>query len=379
MVLSYVVFKRKYLIDNKFCFVFALFIISLIQGSYSPNILGNYSNYFSLIFGLFWLLTAYLILKDNKKMISRINGTILISSIFPLALGLYQWIYYKQTGRIPELPFSFLVASEEKTGLTYNTYSRITSCFGDPAYMSTFYVVVFSIGLQYFIGNKKALLVKRLISLSIALLAAIEIIMAISLSGIIGIAAAVAFIIILNFANFKKGVIAIFFVSLSFLFFFLAIKTLNPELINVVVYKFKSSSQTTENMFGRIHYIQNGLNAFFRHPLFGAGFGGLSLNGSFSSAHNSLLTVLGQQGIVVFIMNIILLIGIPIKGSIVLKKNNQFGYIPRGFIVSLFSVLVLTLGYDTLYSLDSCYVLVLLGLVIPFYKESDQFHFLKSI
>lgn len=358
------IFSRKMIMDNVSKILIAIILITIFQVVYSPYISGSYSNFYSIVFGFVWIFFAYQIL-IKYKLYSEINKTILLSAIFPLGLGIYQWLIYRSTGSIPSLPFSFMVSSEGKTGLTYNVYARITSCFGDPAYMTTYFVGVFSVAFQSLIGmiNEKR---KRpsLFLVSIISLIILETVMSISLSGIIGLFASFILIILLNMKNNKNMKRLLLFGSIGAIAFVLYFANSGYELIEILLFKSNSNSQTSATLFGRSEYIFNALSIWLNNPLFGAGFGALRLNGSFSSAHSSLLTVLGQQGLIVFVLHLVLLIFIPINSYDKIKKQKDVfaEELYKGLLVSLFALLVMTLGYDTLYSLDFCYVIICLTL-----------------
>ena len=349
---------------NSFTSIIALlFIITVLQSSYSPSISGSRSSFISQAYGYIWIFFACQIISRTEDF-EVVNKVILYSSIFPLTLGLYQWIMFKSSGRVPDLPFGFMVSSQGKLGLTYNVFIRITSCFGDPAYMTTFFVGVFSIAFQSILSgsnNGKRRLI-RFLSFWIIVLIVIETIMSISVSGMVGLVVSLLLLILYNIdkmKKFKKLFFVLLLLGIGFAIYFMSS---GSELIDIVRFKVSNTSQTYTNMYGRSNYIKNGLNVWLTHPIIGGGFGSLSINGSFSSAHSSLLTVLGQQGIVIFFLNVLILMFYPINIQKKLKsmgKQNTLNYFYGSFI-GLISVLVLTLGYDTLYSLDFCYVLIAL-------------------
>ncbi|WP_034442350.1 O-antigen ligase family protein [Butyrivibrio sp. AE2032] len=362
MIISWLAFNRRIKIYSITKYIGIILLISVLQISYSPYISGGYSSCLSQIYGFIWMLFASQIIMKTKDYDGVIKS-IILSSIFPLFLGLYQWVIYKSTGSIPGLPFGFLVSAEGKLGLKYNIYARITSCFGDPAYMTTFFVGVFSIALQRVITEPLITFkdkVYKVIYISIIILVILETVMSISVSGIVGLAVSTVLFFLFyvkEFKKFAKIFSVVLLLSLGFVIYFM---NSGSELIYILKFKMSTSSETMTNMYGRSEHVMNALNVWLDNPFFGGGFGSLRLNGGFSSAHSSLLTVLGQQGIFVFVLNIIILIIYPISIFRVLKKQNEkmFYSLFLGPFVGLMSILALTLGYDTLYSLDSCYVLI---------------------
>lgn len=371
MILCYVI-SKGIIIDNNTKILLLIIGITFVQSLYSPYLSGAYSNFFSLFFGFIWSLFAYQIIIRSNWLKVNTSKFVLFSAIFPLGLGLYQWIVYRATGSIPSLPFPFLVSSEGKTGLTYNVYARITSCFGDPAYMTTFYVGVFAIALQYLLSNnKKTNIILKIVSIIVVALTVVETVMSISLSGIIGLFASLVLTFLFNVNSskyFRRLMAFIVVFGVGFIIFF---SNSGSDLIEILIFKSESNVQSSTTLFGRSEYIINALNVWLSHPLIGAGFGALRLNGSFSSAHSSLLTVLGQQGIFVLCLNLAVLIFIPFNNYRRLKKakNNYVLSQFLGVFIALLSIIVLTVGYDTLYSLDFCYVII--AFALSFSKNNE--------
>lgn len=363
MMICWLICNREIIVNSRTKCIATILYFTLLQSSYSSQLSGSYSSFLSQLYGFVWIFFAYQIINKTKSYKGAINS-IIISSVFPLLLGLYQWITYKSTGVVPRLPFSFLVSSEGKIGLTYNVYVRITSCFGDPAYMSTFFVGVFSIILHKFMsestenGNGK---IFKIAYLSIIILIILETIMAISVSGVLGLL--VNLLLYLYFyikknKKFGKILITLSIISLGFFFYFI---NSGSELLYILQFKMSTGTETSTNMYGRSEYMLNALNVWLEHPFFGGGFGSLRLNNvGFSSAHSSLLTILGQQGLIVFVFNIFILIVFPLLNYKKLKKTdvNDHYSLFIGSFLGLISILILTIGYDTLYSIDSCYVLI---------------------
>lgn len=362
MILHLITFHRKIFLNTPLKIILLILFITILQVSYSPYISGSYSSFISQLFGFVWCFFACQIIMKTK-VYNCVNTFILLSSIIPLLLGLYQWIYYKFTGVVPDLPFSFLVSSEGKLGLTYNVYMRITSCFGDPAYMTTFYVGVFSVAFSQLLlsnkNNSNSKFIKTL-SVIIIILIVLETIMSISISGVIGLMISILLFFVLNMKRSKtffKIFVYITLFGLAFILFFL---TGGTELIDILKFKISRSTQVSSNLYGRSDYIKNALDVWLNNPILGGGFGSLRMNGSFSTAHSSLLTVLCQQGLIVFLFNVLLLIIYPFSYFFKTKTSDNY-YIYNQYIgvfIGLISILALTLGYDTLYSLDSCYILI---------------------
>lgn len=362
MILASLISKRKIILNTQTKCITAIIFMTALQSLYSPYLSGAQSSFMSQFFGYIWILFVCQIMSESSDY-STANRMIVISAVIPLSLGLYQWVIYRTRGSIPSLPFQFMVSSEGKLGLTYNVYARITSCFGDPAYMTTFYVGVFAVAFQQLMLSMNNNIERkefRSIIIIILILIILETVMSISVSGIFGLIVCMGLLGLTNSYSIKK--LGQFLLVLTVLIMGFSIYFIGKgsELIDILWFKMTTGTQTSSNLFGRNLYIKNALQVWSNHPIWGGGFGSLSLNGSFSSAHSSLLTVLGQQGIIVFILNVVLLLFYPIRTFRSIRKAH-LNEVRDSFLapfLGLISVLALTLGYDTLYSLDFCYVLI---------------------
>lgn len=364
MFITYAIGKKgRFVLDNTIKVACLIVLFSVLQAFYSPSISGSRSNFFSVTFGYIWIIFAYSIMRYNNKVMSHIYNSIAIASIFPIGLGLYQWVVYKSSGVVPPLPFSQFVAAEGKLGMTYNIYVRITSCFGDPSYFATFLVIVAGYFLQANINmeKSKANKLKRLVGLGLVAVAIVEILMSMSVTGIVGLLVSGVVIMFLNMSNKKSFVRLILVCSIIIVGLIVYLKATNSELVHIVEFKLRTTHQSEGNLYGRMDYIKNALNAFLDHPLLGVGFGGLNLQGSFSSAHNSLLSVLGQQGIIVFSLHLYLLLLKPAAFHKAKHSTAQLA-IYQNVLVPMVGILTISLAYDTLYSLDTCYVVIMLVL-----------------
>lgn len=362
--------------DTKVCFSNPLKIIALIWTFsvvaivYSPSISGANSNYISVVFGFFWILFfSFYLLKTPDAFLVALKG-IVYSAVFPIALGEYQAIIYQITGKMPSLPFALLVASEGKLGLTYNVYARITSCFGDPGYFSTCLVLVFAVALfflqdSYFrIGLKFKILCICEVILSVVLT-----IQMMSVSGLIGLGVVGIGTVALS-RHHGKAIISMIIVGILFVVAsVMSQKFLNYDIMEGLLFKL-NTQDSGSSFYGRKDYILNAIDKFCDSPLIGVGFGGLSVYGSFSSAHNSLLTVLGQQGLFILILHVLILLFLPVYRLFILKDEYLFS--AKRIYLGLFAVLALSMGYDTMYSMDITYVYI--GIIVVLLSGVGRYH-----
>lgn len=356
--------------DNPLKIIALIWILSVAAIVYSPSISGANSNYISVVFGFFWILFfCFYLLKTPDSLLVALKG-IVYSAVFPIVLGEYQAIIYQITGKMPSLPFAFLVASEGKLGLTYNVYVRITSCFGDPGYFSTCLVFVSAVALFFLqdkffrIGFKFKVLCICEIVLSVIL--AIQMM---SVSGLVGLAVVGMGTVALSRYP-GKAIIALITMGISLVVAILVFqKFLNYDIMEGLLFKL-NTQDTGLSLFGREDFILNALDKFGNSPMIGVGFGGLSVNGSFSSAHNSLLTVLGQQGLFVFILHVLILLFLPIHRFFFSKDVYLFS--AKRIYLGLFAVLALSMGYDTMYSMDITYVYI--GIIVVLLSGEGRYY-----
>ena len=131
----------------------------------------------------------------------------------------------------------------------------------------------------------------------------------------------------------------------------------NIDLIGIVL--LKTLNQTEDGIIssGRMGFFANAFDKWLSSPVLGVGFGDLNYGLATSSAHNTFLTILSQQGILGFLLHFMLLIVIPFADYLQHKVNRNTFIV---FYLPLFSVIIQSLGYDLLYKLDTFFVLLAL-------------------
>lgn len=349
--------ETRVILSKTLLIVSLIWLLSMSAFVYSPGLSGSKSNYMSVVFGFFWILSFQVLAQKRTGIVKDTITMIVYSAIFPIGLGIYQIVVYQLTRRVPPLPFSFLVSSSGKLGLTYNVYVRTTSCFGDPAYFSTFLIIVFGIGMYWIqTREEKETNLFRLLCMIEMLLSVVLVIQMLSFSGVIGLTV----VVVLTLLMTKNPIKSVLMLSLGIIatvsIILLIFKLFNYNLLEGILFKWKTQPDSGSSMFGRAAYFSNAFDKFLASPVFGVGFGGLALgDGYFSSAHNSLLTVLGQQGILVFFLYVLLLIVLPIKAF---SQSYNHVMMDRRIYVPLIAIIVLSMGYDTMFSFDTTYVMI---------------------
>lgn len=367
-IISFIVqfFNRPIRFVSEFFIISFLFLITFGQIIYSPAISGGASSYFSMVFGYFWIIFAFLYSSLSNRIFISIIITIFKSSVFILALGMYQTVSIYIANKIPSLPFQSLQLMS-RGPIQYNIFFRVTASFDDPTYYSTFltFVIIFSL---YLILNKDLIKLPFSVFLGISLIFLLSVfqqLMSFSISGSIGILFGISMIFLFGIKRTKMPKLILL---LFFLLMFTGILLQNINNVSIFdgfVLKVSALKGGGADLFGRKVFIDSAIRKIMAHPFFGNGFGGLSImNSGFSTAHSSLLTVWGQQGLFVLLINIVILFLYPIT----LIKHNRYHFsvdqiLEKAISFSLLSVLVLTFGYDTLYSMDFNYVIILLVLL----------------
>lgn len=352
---------NKALYIKELTIIYVILLYNLLEIFISPDI--QNSHMFTMSFGMIFLIICYIVINPTIKFSYNIIIIYLYSSIIPILIGFYQWIYNLIYGRFPGVPFHFLIVSEGKAGITFNKYLRITSTFSDPNYYGAYLVtiVILSFGIIYNniiynkIYNKNTMRNISIIFVS-SLFALAQTLSLTSLMGSV-------FGILLMLITVKKRIeIKNIFKIIGIMFILLIMivlldKILNYNIINIILFKYNTQYLKYGLTFGRAEYFNNALKIFMDNPLFGTGFGGLSIKyGIGSSAHNTLLTILGEQGIIGFLLHIIFLF---MPFILFIKKCKKSNIRNLGVIVfsSIFGFIIVSLGYDLLYKIDSIFIL----------------------
>ena len=360
---------------NEFCFYILLIIFySVFTLLYSNN--PSNSHFYVMMIGLVWTLFANEYLMSNPVLVHKLPFYVVISAIGPAAIGIYQYIVYQSTRVVPSLPLSFLVVAEGKTGITYWQYLRITSTFMDPSYYGMFLVMTIVMGLGYLLVNKNSVFFtkrKRFITIMVLALCTIGILTTLSITAIVGLCVGISLSIIMTgrVKIIKQAVIiAIIFAIVLYGFNLIA----NINLIETVLFKLFNQTAHGVVSSGRSEFFANAIEKWLDNPIFGVGFGDLNFGMATSSAHNSFLTILSQQGIIGFILHFIFLIALPTAYYFHNKVRRETLIV---YYLPILSVIVQSLGYDLLYKLDTFFVLLAMY-ISSFYLDSRKEHVLAE-
>lgn len=288
--------------------------------------------------------------------------SLLVALLIPVLLGFYQSVFYIFKGEVPNLPFQQFYDKIEHDN-TYNVYERICSCFHDPSYFAAVLgiSVVLSLGLLFFYkGSGKKII--KLLSFTLLGLSILPLILTLSGTGLFATISGV-FLLLLFSANRKSLLKFLVFFSLGFILIVIFLHYANIDFINILLFKLSNQINNSGGIFySRRPFYEVGFNSFLSSPIFGVGIGNLQLVGhsTQSSAHFSLLTIAAEQGLICFVPTFILLVVLPIKDLINLRKCSHSNYpICLVLYISFATVLIQSFGYDLLYKIDFVFCLFL--------------------
>lgn len=383
---AYGLFKMGPMIANGFKICALLMIISSLfsnKGHISNGILRTVG--FLLFWDLFTLLhssssglfpsyfVAHLILlfsiivaKNNVQHFPKLVYSFILSSFIPSILGIYQWVGVMRGGSTPPLPLQRFVMETGKDDLfLYGNY-RVVSTLQDPSYLGLFLAAVVILGIGViFLRAEEFSKTQRTISIVAVGLSVLCIFMAGSVSSYVNVLIGL-FLFAYLFRNFKsKLIIGIIVSVLVFVFSLLILNRYtgyNP--IDVLREKLQVQGEN-DDMFGRSELILSALSDWSNHPIFGVGFG----NMTFSSAHNSIITILTLEGIFGFIANIFLFLIVPFRAIHKYRNSfEQYPFLPI-FCAVLLSMFAQTMAYDCLYKMDPVVVIMMLMFVSIEYSD----------
>lgn len=353
--------------------------IALLVSSFGPNItIGDTMSRLGVrMFGLLFIILFSILLLCNKAYICLMTRAFVFSALLPVAIGIYQWFMYWNTGSIPPLPmkqYSVIIeAPVNKTVVLYGPMAlpRIGSTFLEPNYFGAFLASVILIVLSRLVygslGPRHAAL-KILSWLFLAILVAVFL-CTFSLSAMFGLSLGLC---ILAWCTLKyKRLVRSLVMSLAVLLLFLVVQHQvsiyggGSSLIEMMSQRVTMRWKSAPDLFGREKYLVAALKEFAKNPLVGGGAGALAYvtSGQLSSAHNTFLTIMSEQGLLglvpMMIFFVLVAVSLYRKNRIYLLRGDR---VMAGLSAGLLAAMVAALGaaqfYDALYSYDASWVLM---------------------
>lgn len=341
--------------------IFLIIGSSIIAAVYSTLL--SSSNFSAMLIGLVWLLFAMAIVSRRPFMIGRLIVLYVISAILPVFFGLYQYASYVLIKQLPPFPLSQFLVSEGKTGLLFQSEVRIMSFFLDPSYYGMFLISIIIIISCALINQEKFGPIKnkaiRILFVIMLFASIISLFTSLSITAFLGLFVGIG-IVVLNSKNRKTIWKMLGLLAILLLLLFIIDKVFNLNFWDTLLWKLQVNTEKHGIIGGRGDHMMNAIEKWLSSPLFGVGFGDLALNGVSFSGHNTLLTVLGQQGLIGFIIHLYFLFILPL---LYFKRGRKDVYDLIAF-APLMAVFVQSMGYDLIYKIDSHYVLMLISFSI---------------
>jgi len=290
--------------------------IGLIVALEKIRILVYWKNYFA---GFFSLILVYYAVKNNVHLKSIIIGLI----IWGLVLALIE--------------FNILLKLGGFTSGIIGLYFRknlLSITWGRSNYLSTFFVIIIPItfGYLFYIKSKK---LKVFLSIALVIMS-FATILTLSWGGILALIIALA---ILFFHTLKARTLIPF---LSVLLLIIIVILLNP--LTYVIAEWISNLETSHSVYSRINFYEDTWNAFLTHPFTGVGFGNLGYYATFilgkggsASAHNIILGMLGETGLVggVFFFSILVTVLVHMLKDFRSEKDESLKLLKWAFFSSV--------------------------------------------
>jgi len=288
------------------------------------RILVFWKNYFA---GYFSLILVYYAVENKIHLKSLIIGLI----IWGFILALIEFNILMQLGGF----------SSGVVGL-YFKKNLFSVSWGRSNYLASFFVLIIPLTFGYLFYTKSRKL-KLFFSVGLAFMF-LAIILTLSRGGLI----ALVLTLMLLFARTLKARSLVPFVSV--LIIVVIIILLNP--LTYVIAEGMSNIETTGSVYSRMNFYEDTWDAFLKHPLTGVGFGNLSFYSTFvlakdasSSAHNIILGMLGETGLIggIFFFSILAVVIVKVfkdyrseeDHSLKLLKWAFFSAISGGYLHSL--------------------------------------------
>lgn len=361
MIITYIfslsskqIYKIK--INNLVVVTSFLILYDIVTFLHSPGV-GLFGSY---VVSHIVLLFAFLVAIRESDRFENLIFSFVISSIIPSLIGIYQWIGVSKNGITPPLPMESFVIEEGKNELfLYGNY-RVVSTLQDPSYLGLYLssVVIIGVGVLFLARNKFGLL-KNLLMLFSVIVTVFCLLMTGSISSYINVIVGIVVINLYYLSKKRillKPMLFLFAMGCFLMFYFINKYNYNP--VDVLMYKL-SVQGDEDNMYGRAELMSSSINDWLKCPIWGVGFEGMT----YSSAHNSYLTILALQGIVGLIFNVYLLFGILIYNLKNVRDSINFSPYTVLFTAALLGMLFQINGYDCLYKMDSSVVILIMFFV----------------
>ena len=373
-------FLYLYKINHKYLLLIIILILffTIIPLLYSNYLfIGDSLNRFIIkFFGWLWILFFILCISKYNQDYKNMVRAFLLSAFLPMVVGWYQWINVFLFNKTIKLPFSsFITSSPNVMGIWYNVYFRPSGTFIEPNYFGYYLMCIFLLSISLLIKRDFSILkgyYLYLLSISSILL----IFISLSLSSLVGLLFGLIYLLTITYKSFLKGKKIIFLILLIVLFS-VFVFTSNFGIIEYIYdalsLKISSRASQIDTLFGRESFVKIIPEALDKSYLLGVGYGGIiAYTGNrLSTVHSAFLTIFVEQGIMAFLLIILLFIAAIFYLYKEGKNNISGSAIAIGLGSALLALVISNLAYDAMFSFDASWVLIALSLakcVLPIDK-----------
>jgi len=359
--------------------VWFMIIALLVSLGLSPDItIGDTISRFGIrLFGFLFIILFSILALSNKTYIRFMTRTFVFSALLPVLVGIYQWFMYQSTGSISALPMArySVITDASAKGLVVlygpMRLPRITSTFLEPNYFGSYLALVILIALSWLLygGLGSRQVVSKILSWTFLGLLLAVFLSTFSLSAMFGFGLGLGTLAwcTLKYRRLLRRLV-MGLVALLLLLVVqqqVSINTGGPPLIEMVSQRVRLRWESAPDLFGRERFFIEAFEEFAKNPLVGGGAGVLVrlTSGRLSSAHNTFLTIMSEQGL----LGLVPMITFFVLVAISLYRRNRIYLLHgdramAGLSAGLLAAMVAALGaaqfYDALYSYDASWVLM---------------------
>jgi len=370
----YITSRASYLLTM----LWLITIANLVSFTISPDpTIGDTESRFMIrIFGFLFIVAFGIVAFSTQVYVRRAVRSFLLSALIPLSVAIFQIIIYQRTGSIPMLPMSWLlVATEGKAlGILYGPEGilRVTSTFLEPNYFGVYLVLVILMGLAWLIhgGFKPNQIALKVFNWVILGVSWILLLFTYSFSALFGLCLGLTVLLLLTL-KYKKlvlrlmgGVVALLMLLLIAQFVSVYIGGLNIIYNISKRIEMRLGQGQLQSIAGRDIYFIEAFKSFAVNPLLGKGAGSLAdlTEGQLSSAHNTFLTILGEQGLFgglpVFAFFICIILFLIHKYKLYALWDKEMAGISAGLLAAMVALIGAAQFYDLMFSYDVGWVLI---------------------
>lgn len=347
--------KVKLAPGSKLGFILSIInaVLVMVAIAYSPDLgIGDAVTMVSVKLAGWIIIAVFCLVITSRLDIEVAIKVYVYSSIIPMVVGWYQWIYFQLHNSLAPMPLEDLsVKGEKMLGVIDSIYFRPSSTLLEPNFYAFFLASVSIILLANILAKHR--IIGAQLSIVLFVSAVLQQLLTLSLSAFLGWFVGVVIVLVIHIRSVQK---VILYAGILGLFVVLAFTVLPKDnvMYEGIVNKIEQRSNDVGSGFGRAEFVKNAIDAVEDSAGFGVGFGGLGhhYSSQISSAHVALLTVLAEQGIIPFLLIVFWLLWV-IMGLINALRQKDSRALAAGIIGSGAAVMIANFAYDAMFSYDA--------------------------